>query len=292
MCFNINKRFKKLPRSLKHALLRRAPKKNYKENDLSTLRDISLLPTAYKIFAKCLVNRLLPIVVDTAVHFWQRAYIKERDRQELILCSKTALDDFKHRSSKFYALFVDFRDAFGSLDQSYLIRTLLEVGINKNYCKLIADIYQESHFQVICGNELSKEYLLTVGTKTGCPLSVVLFVIQLDRSLKEVHKHAIISLNIQDEKRISPIPVGGYADDIAFISLLEKILRDMVNDLIRSTAPSGLKSVQINALFFMNAGLETGGTRRSQTNHQKLKVTAKLSKSLNVMSLSYISENL
>ena len=77
MCFNINKRFKKLPRSLKHALLRRAPKKNYKENDLSTLRDISLLPTAYKIFAKCLVNRLLPIVVDTAVHFWQRAYIKE-----------------------------------------------------------------------------------------------------------------------------------------------------------------------------------------------------------------------
>ena len=109
------------------------------------------------------------------------------------------------------------RDAFGSLDQSYLIRTMLEVGINKDYCILIADIYQESHFQVICGNELSKEYLLTVGTKTGCLLSVVLFVIQLDRSLKEVHNHAIFSLNIQDEKRISLIPVGGYADDIAFI---------------------------------------------------------------------------
>ena len=88
--------------------------------------------------------------------------------------------------------------------------------------------------QVICGNELSKEYLLTVGTKTGCPLSVVLFVIQLDRSLKEVHNHAIISLNVQDEKGISPIPVGGYADDIAFISLLEKILRDMVNGLFFS----------------------------------------------------------
>ena len=148
--------------------------------------------------------------MDTAIHFWQHANIKERDRQELRFCLKTAIDDFKHRSSKFYALFVDFRDAFGSLDQSYLIRTLLEVGINKDDYILIADIYQESHFQVICGNELSKEYLLTVGTKTGCPLSVVLFVIQLDRSLKEVHNHAIISLNIQDEKRISPIPVGGY----------------------------------------------------------------------------------
>ena len=127
---------------------------------MSSLRDISLLPTVYKIFAKCLVNRLLPIIVETAVHFWQRAYIKERDHQELIFCLKTAIDDFKHRSSKFYTLFVDFRDAFGSLDQNDLIRTLLEVGINKDHCLLIADIYQESHFQVICGNELSKEYLL------------------------------------------------------------------------------------------------------------------------------------
>ena len=45
----------------------------------------------------------------------------------------------------------------------------------------------------------------------------MLFVIQLDRSLKEIHSHAIISLNIQDEKRVSPIPVMGYADDIAFV---------------------------------------------------------------------------
>ena len=79
---------------------------------------------------------------------------------------------------------------------------MLEVGINKDYCLLIADIYQESHFQVICRNELSKEYLLTVGTKTGCPLSAVLFVIQFDRSLKEVHSHAIVSLNIHSPREI------------------------------------------------------------------------------------------
>ena len=66
---------------------------------------------------QALVNRLLPIIVETDVHFWQLAYIKERDLQELIFCFKTAIDDFKHRSSKFYTLFVDFRDAFGSLDR-------------------------------------------------------------------------------------------------------------------------------------------------------------------------------
>ena len=141
------KDLKKVPRPWKHGLIRRAPKKSYKENDLTTLRDISLLPTVYKIFAKCLTKRILPTVVDTAINFWQRAYIKNRDRQELIFCLKTAIDDFKHISSKFYALFIDFRDAFGSLDQRYLIRTLLESGVHKQYREIIADIYQEYIFK-------------------------------------------------------------------------------------------------------------------------------------------------
>ena len=46
---------------------------------------------------------------------------------------KTAIDDFRHTSCRFYAIFVDFRDAFGSIDQEYLIRILLDSGIEKYY---------------------------------------------------------------------------------------------------------------------------------------------------------------
>ena len=189
-----------------------------------------MLPTVYKIFAKCLTKPILPTVVDTAINFWQRAYIKNRDGQELIFCLKTAIDDFKHISSKFYALFIDLRDAFGSLDQRYLIRTLLESGVHKQYCEIILDIYQESHFQVICGKELTREFSLTVGTKTGCPLSALLFVIDLDKSLKEVHSLAIICSNIADERRVFPLPVCGFADDIAFVSYFEKINNAMLEN--------------------------------------------------------------
>ena len=192
--------FRKTQQTWKHALIRRNPKKKYDPNDLSTLRNISLLPTFYKLFAKCLVNRILPKIIDTSVRFWQRAYIKERNRQELIFLLKTAIDDFRHISSKFYTIFVDFHNAFGSLNQDYLIRTLLNSDIAKGYCEIIVDIYQDSHFQVICGKELTKEFLLTKGMKTGCPLSAVLFIIDLDKSLKEVHNLAIISLNIEDKK--------------------------------------------------------------------------------------------
>ena len=99
--YNVVKRFKKAPRTWKHGLIRRNPKKNYNPDELTTLRHISLLPTIYKIFSKCLCHRIIPKVVGTAVNFWQRAYIKKRDRQELIFLMQTAIDDFKRISSHF-----------------------------------------------------------------------------------------------------------------------------------------------------------------------------------------------
>ena len=112
----------------------------------------------------------------------------------------------------------------------------------------MADIYKESHFEVICGNQLSKEFTLPVGTKTGDALSAVLFIIVLDNSLKEVHHLAIINQNIQDEKEISPLPVLGFADDIALINYFKKVIKLMLDKLVEKTKDTGLCKGQTNAL--------------------------------------------
>ena len=148
---------------------------------MTTPRDISLLPTVHKIFAKCLTKRTLPTVVDTAINFWQRAYIKNRDRQELIFCLKTAIDDFKHISSKFYTLFIDFRDAFGSLDQRYLIRTLLESGVLQNHCGHLSGVRHGSrlHHQVIsrCNRDIKTSLLLIKRVFGHCNLPARLLLL-------------------------------------------------------------------------------------------------------------------
>ena len=95
-------------------------------------------------------------------------------------------------------------------------------------------------FEVICEKELSREFSLTLGTKTGDPLSAILFIITLDRLLKEVHYRVIISLNIQDEQRIAPLPLAGYADDIALVSRSEVALKEMLDILIEKTRDSKL----------------------------------------------------
>ena len=42
---------------------------------------------------------------------------------------------------------------------------------------------------------------------------------------------ALDKLSILDERYISPIPVGGYADDIVLISLLENVMMSMVQKI-------------------------------------------------------------
>ena len=90
--FNMALYYKCVPRGWKHELVRRIPKKNYDPDDLSTLRDISLLPCLYKLFMKCFLEGIKFTVINNSIRYWQRAYIEKRDHQDLIICMKTAIE--------------------------------------------------------------------------------------------------------------------------------------------------------------------------------------------------------
>ena len=77
----------------KEAVIQRIPKKKFTIEDLSTLRDISLLPICYKILSKATFHRIIPII-SSEIDFWQRAFMNKRDRQELMYTLKTGFDDF------------------------------------------------------------------------------------------------------------------------------------------------------------------------------------------------------
>ena len=88
----------RVPRDWEHTLIQRIPKKNYDPEDLTTLRDISLLLCLYKVFIKGIVERDKSRIIENTVGYWQRAYISNRDRQDLTFCLKTAIDDFRRSS--------------------------------------------------------------------------------------------------------------------------------------------------------------------------------------------------
>ncbi len=77
--FNVCLENKRIPDSWKGALIHRIPKKDNIPDDPSTWRDISLLPTIYKVFMKCILARVLPWLVEADILFTkQKAYINRQ----------------------------------------------------------------------------------------------------------------------------------------------------------------------------------------------------------------------
>ena len=92
--------------------------------------------------------------------------MNKRDRQELIYTLKTAFDDFRHKSTNFTSVFLDFADAFGRVNHQFLFEILQYFHIPDIYNCLIEYLYKYSSFKVICGSNLTKIFIIVRGTKT------------------------------------------------------------------------------------------------------------------------------
>ena len=124
-----------------------------------------------------------------------------------------------------------FETLFGSSDRSHMIKNLSACGIEETYCKIVLDIYQDSHFEVVCDEGQSKEFALKTGCKTGDLASPIFFILDIDKSLRGLTDVALDKLSILDKRYMSPIPVAAYADDILLINLLETVMMSMVQKL-------------------------------------------------------------
>ena len=119
---------------------------------------------------KCILARILPWFVDENILSpKQKAYINRQGMNEHVFCLKTGIDDFKHGSSEYFAVFLDFRDAFGTLAHNVMVTALEEIHLPQVYIDIVKNVYCGSYIQVICGKQLTDPIPLQIGVKTGCP---------------------------------------------------------------------------------------------------------------------------
>ncbi len=135
--------------------------------------------------------------------------------------SETGIDDFKHSSAKFFTVFLDFRDAFGSLSHDVMLYALDEIRLPRPYVDVIKDVYNNSYVQVICGSALTDPIPLKIGIKTGCPWSAINFILAINSWLKWMCGCAPAGVR-------SPNPVQAYADDVEISSRDENVIHNML----------------------------------------------------------------
>ena len=128
-----------------------------------------------------------------------------------------------------YVTFTDFAGASGSVSHEFIFDSLDRFNIPETYCNLIKDLYKQSCFQVIGRTKLSKVFYIIRSTKTGDPLSVIIFIIAIGCIFKPTISVALVTQNIENEKMLNPLPVQDFADDIAIVTHDERSLHEMIN---------------------------------------------------------------
>ena len=126
--------------------------KKKKTDDRRNYRALGLLNHAYKIFAKALLERMLPFITPQ-ISDMQAGFRKERGARDNILILVTAIRHLLETSegdpkSLGIITYIDFTAAFDSISHSYLLNALSSYGVPAKYCRLIRAIYNTAAVRV------------------------------------------------------------------------------------------------------------------------------------------------
>ena len=221
---------KKIPNDWAKINIKMIHKKGDKKNP-DNYRPISLLNSSLKIFTQILLNRLTKWISENdLLPEWQSGFRKSRSCMDNIFVLNSAIQIKLCRpGGRLYALFVDFRKAFDSLNHNLLWKKLDKQKIDSNFILIMKNIYNSAEGSISLSQESTPYVKITKGVLQGEILSPILFALFLAdledflkskdiRGISITHKHEILLL--------------AYADDI--VLLAENVV--MMNRILKALA--------------------------------------------------------
>lgn len=136
-------------------------------------------------------------------------------------------------------LSLDAEKAFDRVEHQYLHKVLERFGFGHYFSNWIKVLYNNSVASVLTNDIISNPFTLSRGTRQGCPLSPLLFVLAIEPlaiAIRSNQNITGIKINEIDNK------IGLFADDIViFLSHLEQSLHYMLNIISSFSKLSGYK---------------------------------------------------
>ena len=120
----------------------------------------------------------------------------------------------KKNKRRLYAVFIDFKKAYDTVDRGKLFRRLQEVGINGIFFKNIKAMYENVSYKIKIKDGYLDPISSNLGLKQGCPLSPMMFNLYID-DIKDVFDSQCDPVTITDTKICHFL----YADDLVIVSL-------------------------------------------------------------------------
>ena len=214
------------PQSWKMGLIVKLPKKGDLSN-CNNWRGIMLLPVTSKVLSRIILNRLS----DTIDHYLrkeQAGFRKGRSCAEHIFTLRQIIEQSNEWRATIYINFIDFAKAFDSINRTALWKILSHYGIPNKIISIIKMLYRDFGAKVICGSNLTEEFIIKTGVKQGCLLSPLLFSLCIDWLMKETKGNNKRGISWTFTETLEDID---FADDIALLAHRQKDIQGKTEDL-------------------------------------------------------------
>lgn len=259
-----------IPQSWREANIVLIPKENQDPTECKNYRPISLLNNDYKIFAIILAERLKKIL-QKIINQDQNGFLPNRQIKENI---RNVIDLIEyanvHNEKPIMLLFLDAEKAFDNVNWEFMFKVLENKNFGENFIKAIKAIYKIQKAKIIVNEEETQECKITKGTRQGCPISPLLFILVLEVLLEEIRKDQNIEgIKIKQDN----YKLKAFADDLVItIQNPKKTIDKLISKLQEYGDLSGFKiNIQKTKMINLNMKKEEKSQLEQITGFQNVK---------------------
>ena len=216
-------------------------------------RGISLLPHIVKLYER-IIEKKLRSCVENDLGEWQYGFRPHRSTMDLIFTLKILMEKSWEFNIDQYMAFLDLEKAFDRVPRGKMWKVLRRYGIPKKLLNAIKALYNTCDSRVQEG----KWFKVGCGVRQGSALSPLLFIIYMDRVVKDIAAEEVETLS--------------YADDVALVAETEALLQACVEQWCRQLEKYGMKmnttksEVMVLSKLKRSCNILAGGQKLKEVN--------------------------
>ena len=181
--------------------------------DIPGYRPVCLLDTVYKILSAIITDRLYRLaerhgLLDSSQEGFRRLHCTQRQVQSL----HWAIQEAAEQGQTLFCCYLDFANAFNSVDHAALWRWLRELNVPD--IDLLQSLYSEAYYQAELPYGRSAEVVLSRGQKQGDKSSPLLFGLIFNALLLALKATGVGHRTISGLRA----PARGFADDLVLVA--------------------------------------------------------------------------
>lgn len=238
--------------------------------DPSNYRPITLLNTDYRILAKVLANRLLP-VLGRIISPEQSAFLKGRrigDNIMLLQMLPYQLELQKVHSA--VIAFLDFCKAYDTVQRRFLLAAMTVAGVGAGFLKWTMCLLGDTRASALINGHLSRRLPFRAGVRQGCPLAPLLYLFVGEALLHFLSRFSDLATNSGvlegGQQQQLGLQLAGvrrvcsqYADDVQVFLANIRLAGTLVSALRMFGAASGqLQNLRKSKLLLIGSQPEQG----------------------------------